>query len=55
MSQLLSAEDLTRELHRIGEERYHHLHPFHQLMHEGKLRSELEKNPNDQIALVRHP
>jgi len=37
VSQLLSAEDLTRELHRIGEERYHHLHPFHQLMHEGKL------------------
>ncbi len=23
--------------HAIGEERYHHKHPFHQLMHEGKL------------------
>ena len=37
MSALLSAEELTRELDRIGEERYHHRHPFHKLMHEGKL------------------
>lgn len=37
MSQLLSAEQLTSEFHGIGEERYHHRHPFHKLMHEGKL------------------
>ena len=37
MSPLLSAEEFTRELHHIGEERYHHRHPFHKLMHEGKL------------------
>ena len=35
--ELLSREEFTAELHRIGEERYHHRHPFHLLMHEGKL------------------
>lgn len=34
---LLSREQFVAELHRIGEERYHHRHPFHLLMHEGKL------------------
>ncbi len=29
--------ELVVRLHRIGEERYHHRHPFHLLMHEGKL------------------
>src|SRR5207237_9398365 len=37
LSALLSAEELSRKLDRIGEERYHHRHPFHKLMHEGKL------------------
>ena len=35
--ELLSREDFVAELHRIGEERYHHRHPFHLLMHEGRL------------------
>jgi pyrroloquinoline-quinone synthase len=33
---LREAEFIAR-FHTIGEERYHHKHPFHQLMHEGKL------------------
>src|SRR5690242_565987 len=35
--QLLSVEELRTRLRRVGEERYHHQHPFHLLMHEGKL------------------
>jgi coenzyme PQQ biosynthesis protein C len=34
---LLSAEEFSGKLERIGEERYHHRHPFHLLMHEGRL------------------
>ena len=35
--QLLSVEELRARLWEVGEERYHHRHPFHQLMHEGRL------------------
>ncbi len=34
---LLSLEQLQAELRTVGEERYHHRHPFHLLMHEGRL------------------
>jgi coenzyme PQQ biosynthesis protein C len=34
---LLSADEFVARFHSIGEERYHHKHPFHLLMHEGKL------------------
>ena len=34
---LLSFEELRAALRQVGEERYHHRHPFHLLMHEGKL------------------
>ena len=34
---LLSFEELRAQLQAVGEERYHHQHPFHLLMHEGKL------------------
>ena len=34
---LLSMEELRAALRQVGEERYHHRHPFHLLMHEGKL------------------
>lgn len=34
---LLSPEQLRLQLRAVGEERYHHQHPFHLLMHEGKL------------------
>src|SRR5271167_3210379 len=34
---LLSEADFIAGFHTIGEERYHHKHPFHALMHEGKL------------------
>src|SRR2546427_9679050 len=34
---LLSAEEFTRRLRAVGEEGYHDKHPFHLLMHEGKL------------------
>jgi pyrroloquinoline-quinone synthase len=34
---ILSETDFIAGLHAIGEERYHHKHPFHQLMHEGAL------------------
>src|SRR5262244_1987771 len=33
----LSESDFIAGFHAIGEERYHHKHPFHQLMHEGQL------------------
>jgi len=33
----LSGYELRAALLRVGEERYHHRHPFHLLMHEGKL------------------
>ena len=33
----LSAEELEARLRKIGEERYHDKHPFHQLMNAGKL------------------
>jgi pyrroloquinoline-quinone synthase len=36
-SDLLSAGELAQKLRAIGEERYHHRHPFHLLMHEGRL------------------
>ena len=36
-SQLLTRDQLLGKLHAIGAERYHHRHPFHLLMHEGKL------------------
>lgn len=34
---LLSMEQLRAAFRQVGEERYHHRHPFHLLMHEGKL------------------
>lgn len=34
---LLPELEFVARFHSIGEERYHHNHPFHQLMHEGKL------------------
>jgi pyrroloquinoline-quinone synthase len=37
MNELLSAEDLERRLRQVGAERYHNLHPFHRLLHGGKL------------------
>jgi len=36
-SQLLTIEELHGRLQQVGRERYHHRHPFHSLMHEGKL------------------
>jgi pyrroloquinoline-quinone synthase len=33
----LTLEELRAALRRVGEERYHHKHTFHLLMHEGKL------------------
>lgn len=35
--ELLSLEELRAALRKVGEERYHHRHPFHLLMHEGGL------------------
>ena len=34
---MLSPEELEAQLRQTGKERYHHQHPFHKLMHEGKL------------------
>jgi pyrroloquinoline-quinone synthase len=34
---LLSLEQLQAQLRAVGEERYHHKHPFHLMMHEGRL------------------
>jgi len=33
----LPPEELNRRLRAVGEERYHVLHPFHRLLHDGKL------------------
>jgi len=33
----LSFDELRAELRAVGEERYHHRHPFHLMMHEGQL------------------
>ena len=33
----LNVVELHAHLRKVGEERYHHQHPFHLLMHEGKL------------------
>jgi pyrroloquinoline-quinone synthase len=35
--ELLTREQLKERVLEIGAERYHHLHPFHQLMHNGEL------------------
>lgn len=34
---MLSPEELKARLRQVGEERYHHKHPFHLMMHEGQL------------------
>jgi len=34
---LLSFDELRAALRAVGEERYHHQHPFHLMMHEGRL------------------
>jgi len=34
---LLTHEELRARLRAVGEERYHHRHPFHELMHQGRL------------------
>jgi pyrroloquinoline-quinone synthase len=34
---LLSLDELRAALRAVGEERYHHKHPFHLMMHEGRL------------------
>jgi len=36
-ARLLSLDELRAQFQATGEERYHHRHPFHLLMHEGKL------------------
>ena len=36
-SPMLSAEEWKARLRQVGEERYHHRHPFHLMMHEGQL------------------
>lgn len=40
MNELLSPEDLEKQLRAIGASRYHSLHPFHKLLHSGKLNRE---------------
>jgi coenzyme PQQ biosynthesis protein C len=37
LSPLLSKQELRARLQAVGEYQYHHKHPFHLLMHEGKL------------------
>src|SRR5450755_4796514 len=34
---LLSFDGLRAQMRAVGEERYHHQHPFHLMMHEGRL------------------
>ena len=37
MTEFLPAAEFERRLRQIGDERYHSKHPFHRLLHEGKL------------------
>src|SRR5262245_4790061 len=37
MTELWRPDEFERRLRQIGEERYHSKHPFHQMLHEGKL------------------
>ncbi|MDA8253789.1 MAG: pyrroloquinoline-quinone synthase PqqC [Rhodospirillales bacterium] len=37
MNDVLSPDELERRLRRIGAERYHNLHPFHQRLHGGRM------------------
>jgi len=37
VTELWSPDEFERRLRQIGEERYHSKHPFHQMLHEGKL------------------
>jgi coenzyme PQQ biosynthesis protein C len=36
-ARVLSFDELRAQLRALGEERYHHRHPFHLMMHEGRL------------------
>ena len=36
MTRLLTPDEIESELRRIGAERYHHLHPFHRMLHSGE-------------------
>ena len=36
-SKLFRPDEFEAELRRVGAQRYHHRHPFHRMMHEGKL------------------
>ncbi len=38
IEELLSTDALEQALRKIGAQRYHHLHPFHKLLHDGALR-----------------
>ena len=40
IDRLQSGEELEAKLRQIGAERYHNLHPFHRLLHGGKLQRE---------------
>ena len=37
MTALMSPDELERALRKIGEERYHNLHPFHKMLHGGRM------------------
>ena len=37
MTAMMSPADLERALRKIGEERYHNLHPFHKMLHGGRM------------------
>ncbi len=37
MTRILGADELEEQLRRIGAERYHDKHPFHEMLHGGKL------------------
>ena len=49
----LSEAAFIAGFHAIGEERYHHKHPFHALMHEGRLIAEgsFEEVANHAVVL----
>ena len=49
---LLTPDELEAELRAIGAERYHHLHPFHKLLHGGKLTRQQVQASREQLLNV---
>ena len=46
---LLSFDDMQEAVRRVGQERYHHQHPFHLLMHDFKVALGITYDPSRRL------